>query len=158
MSEKTKRHCQAAKSLQRHCRWNRGRFRSRAFGKSAKAISLGFLSCLSLRRGSARRDIELICDPPRPPLEQRQMPTLATIASDPPRLLMLPFDHGLVAISLGAALFGALTCIGNGPNLLALAVAQNLKVPVPTFFGFVFKYAAPILLPIFVLLSILFLR
>lgn len=86
------------------------------------------------------------------------MPTLATIASDPPRLLMLPFDHGLVAISLGAALFGALTCIGNGPNLLALAVAQNLKVPVPTFFGFVFKYAAPILLPIFVLLSILFLR
>ena len=67
-------------------------------------------------------------------------------------------DHSLVAISLGATLFGAFTYIGNGPNLLVLAIAQNLKIPAPGFFGFALKYSVPILLPIFALLSILFLR
>lgn len=67
-------------------------------------------------------------------------------------------DHYLVAISLGATFFGALTYIGNGPNLLVRAIAQNAKVSVPTFFGFVFKYAIPVLLPIFALISFLFFR
>jgi Na+/H+ antiporter NhaD/arsenite permease-like protein len=67
-------------------------------------------------------------------------------------------DHALVAVSLGATFFGALTYIGNGPNLLVRAVAQNLNVQTPTFFGFLFKYAAPALLPIFILLSFLWFR
>jgi len=67
-------------------------------------------------------------------------------------------DHSLVAISLGATFFGALTYIGNGPNLLVKAIAQDLKVATPTFFGFIFKYAAPILLPILILISVLFFR
>lgn len=67
-------------------------------------------------------------------------------------------DHYLVAISLGATFFGALTYIGNGPNLLVRAIAQNAKVSAPTFFGFVFKYAIPVLLPIFALISFLFFR
>jgi Na+/H+ antiporter NhaD/arsenite permease-like protein len=65
-------------------------------------------------------------------------------------------DHSLVAISLGATLFGALTYIGNGPNLLVKAIAQNVNVPTPSFFAFVFKYAAPVLLPLFAVLSIVF--
>jgi Na+/H+ antiporter NhaD/arsenite permease-like protein len=67
-------------------------------------------------------------------------------------------DHSLVAISLGAAFFGALTYIGNGPNLLVKAIAQDLKIATPSFFGFLFKYTAPILLPIFILISLFFFR
>jgi Na+/H+ antiporter NhaD/arsenite permease-like protein len=67
-------------------------------------------------------------------------------------------DHSLIAISLGATFFGGLTYIGNGPNLLVKAIAQSAKVSTPSFFGFIFKYAAPVLLPIFLLLSLLFFR
>lgn len=65
-------------------------------------------------------------------------------------------DHSLVAISLGAAFFGAFTYIGNGPNLLVKAIAEDAKVPAPTFFSYIVKFAVPILLPIFVLVSLLF--
>ncbi|MEY2495482.1 MAG: hypothetical protein QOJ45_1974 [Verrucomicrobiota bacterium] len=67
-------------------------------------------------------------------------------------------DHQLVAISLGATCFGALTYIGNGPNLLVKAIAEHAKVKTPSFFSYVFKFALPVLVPIFVLISILFFR
>jgi Na+/H+ antiporter NhaD/arsenite permease-like protein len=67
-------------------------------------------------------------------------------------------DRSLVAISLGAALFGALTYIGNGPNLLVKAITEHARVPTPTFFGYIFKFALPVLIPIFLLVSILFFR
>jgi Na+/H+ antiporter NhaD/arsenite permease-like protein len=62
----------------------------------------------------------------------------------------------LVAISLGAAFFGALTYIGNAPNLLIKAIAEDARVPTPTFLGYIWKFALPILIPIFALISILF--
>ncbi len=62
----------------------------------------------------------------------------------------------LIAISLGATFFGALTYIGNAPNLLVKAVAEHARVPTPSFIGYIWKFALPILLPVFVLLSILF--
>ena len=65
-------------------------------------------------------------------------------------------DHYLVAIALGATCFGALTYIGNGPNLLVKAIAEQAKVPTPSFFGFAFKFAIPVLIPIFALVSYLF--
>jgi Na+/H+ antiporter NhaD/arsenite permease-like protein len=67
-------------------------------------------------------------------------------------------DHHLVAISLGAACFGALTYIGNGPNLLVKAIAEHAKIKTPSFFGYAFKFAIPVLAPIFILVSILFFR
>ena len=67
-------------------------------------------------------------------------------------------DHSLIAISLGATLFGALTYIGNGPNLLVKAIADHAGLPTPGFFGYIFKFALPILLPILALVSFLFLR
>ena len=67
-------------------------------------------------------------------------------------------DHSLIAISLGATFFGALTYIGNGPNLLVKAIADHAGVPTPGFFGYIFKFALPILLPIFALVSFLFFR
>lgn len=65
-------------------------------------------------------------------------------------------DHSLVAISLGATCFGALTYIGNGPNLLVKAISEHAKVPTPTFFSYAAKFAIPVLVPIFVLISFLF--
>ena len=64
----------------------------------------------------------------------------------------------LVAISLGATCFGALTYIGNAPNLLVKTIAEHARVPTPSFIGYVWKFALPILLPIFILISILFFR
>ena len=62
----------------------------------------------------------------------------------------------LIAISLGATCFGALTYIGNAPNLLVKTIAEHARVPTPTFVGYIWKFALPILIPVFVLISILF--
>jgi Na+/H+ antiporter NhaD/arsenite permease-like protein len=62
----------------------------------------------------------------------------------------------LTAISLGATFFGALTYIGNAPNLLVKTIAEDAHVPTPSFIGYIWKFALPILIPVFVLVSILF--
>lgn len=67
-------------------------------------------------------------------------------------------DHYVVAVSLGATCFGALTYIGNGPNLLVKAIVEHAGVKAPGFFDYVFKFALPVLVPIFVLVSFLFFR
>jgi Na+/H+ antiporter NhaD/arsenite permease-like protein len=65
-------------------------------------------------------------------------------------------NHLLVAISLGAVFFGALTYIGNGPNLMVKSISEQLGVRTPSFFGYLFFFAVPVLLPIFGLISLLF--
>ena len=67
-------------------------------------------------------------------------------------------DHSLVAISLGATCFGALTYIGNAPNLLVKAIADHARLKTPSFFGYILKFALPVLIPIFLLVSLLFFR
>src|SRR5438477_2468286 len=62
----------------------------------------------------------------------------------------------LVAVSLGAAFFGALTYIGNAPNLLVKSIAEHGRIPTPSFIGYICKFALPILIPIFGLVSVLF--
>jgi Na+/H+ antiporter NhaD/arsenite permease-like protein len=64
--------------------------------------------------------------------------------------------HHLVAISLGAVFFGAGTYIGNGPNLMVKAIIERAGVKTPGFIAYVVKYAAPILLPVFWIVSMLF--
>jgi Na+/H+ antiporter NhaD/arsenite permease-like protein len=65
-------------------------------------------------------------------------------------------DHQLVAISLGATCFGALTYIGNGPNLLVKSIVEHARLEMPGFLGYTLKFALPVLMPIFILVSILF--
>lgn len=72
------------------------------------------------------------------------------------RQLVATHDHELIAISLGAVFFGALTYIGNGPNFMVKSIAQHAKVKTPSFFAYLFKYALPILIPLMVLISLLF--
>ena len=62
-------------------------------------------------------------------------------------LSFLRSGHELIAISLGAAP-GALTYIGNAPNMLIKSIAEHAGVPTPTFVGYIWKFALPILLPI----------
>jgi Na+/H+ antiporter NhaD/arsenite permease-like protein len=62
----------------------------------------------------------------------------------------------LIAISLGATCFGALTYIGNAPNLMVKTIAEHARVPVPNFLTYIWKFAIPVLVPIFALISILF--
>ncbi len=62
----------------------------------------------------------------------------------------------LAAVSLGAVFLGAMTYIGNGPNFMVKAIAEQAGVRMPSFFGYV-VYSFGVLLPIFALVSILFL-
>ena len=61
----------------------------------------------------------------------------------------------LVAISAGSVVMGALTYIGNGPNLLVKSVARDHGYEMPSFFGYI-VWAGVILLPLFAVASWLF--
>ena len=50
--------------------------------------------------------------------------------------LMGPLAGTLAAISLGAVYMGALTYIGNAPNLMVYAIAQERGIRMPSFFGY----------------------
>lgn len=62
----------------------------------------------------------------------------------------------LTAISVGAVFFGAMTYIGNGPNFMVKAIAERARVETPSFFGYILRYAIPVLLPVLFLVGILF--
>jgi Na+/H+ antiporter NhaD/arsenite permease-like protein len=63
----------------------------------------------------------------------------------------------LQAICLGAVLFGAMTYIGNGPNFMVKAIAEESGVKMPSFFGYMFKFSLIVLLPIYILMQLIFL-
>ena len=63
----------------------------------------------------------------------------------------------LMAISAGSVLMGALTYIGNGPNFMVKAIADQRGFKNPSFFGYMF-YASITLLPVFALVTILFFK
>ena len=62
----------------------------------------------------------------------------------------------LSAISLGAVFMGAMTYIGNGPNFMVKAIAEQSGVKMPSFFGYM-VYSCLILLPILVAMTLIFL-
>jgi Na+/H+ antiporter NhaD/arsenite permease-like protein len=64
----------------------------------------------------------------------------------------------LVAISLGAVFFGAMTYIGNGPNFMVKAIAEQAGADCPSFFGYIIAYSLPILLPVLIIVWYIFLR
>jgi Na+/H+ antiporter NhaD/arsenite permease-like protein len=72
--------------------------------------------------------------------------------------LLLSHPDYIRAISVGSVFFGAVTYIGNGPNFLVKSIADQSKTKTPSFFGYVFKYSLPILIPIFTLVWFFFFR
>jgi len=69
--------------------------------------------------------------------------------------LMTTFADTLLAISMGAVFMGANTYIGNAPNFMVKAIAEENKIPMPSFFGYM-AWSIGILIPVFILLTILF--
>lgn len=63
----------------------------------------------------------------------------------------------IIAVSLGAVFFGAMTYIGNGPNFMVKSIADSSGVNTPSFFGYIIKFSLPVLLPILLLSGWLFL-
>ena len=66
------------------------------------------------------------------------------------------FIQTLLAISAGAVFMGANTYIGNAPNFMVKSIAEEAGVPMPSFFGYLFRWSVPILLPLFVLVTWVF--
>ena len=60
----------------------------------------------------------------------------------------------LRAISLGAVFMGALTYIGNGPNFMVKAIAEESGVKMPSFFGYM-AYSCAVLLPLLAIMAML---
>jgi Na+/H+ antiporter NhaD/arsenite permease-like protein len=78
------------------------------------------------------------------------------LAGGDARALMGPLAPTLAAISMGAVYMGALTYIGNAPNLMIYAIAQERGVRMPSFVGYM-GLASLILLPGLLLLTFFFL-
>ena len=74
---------------------------------------------------------------------------------DPAGVVEFLGTHGphVVAISLGAVFFGAMTYIGNGPNFMVKAICDHAKVRTPGFFGYIARFSLPILLPVLALVA-----
>jgi Na+/H+ antiporter NhaD/arsenite permease-like protein len=62
--------------------------------------------------------------------------------------LLTTHAAAVVGISVGAVFFGAATYIGNGPNFMVKAIADQEKIPMPSFVELVWKYSLPFLLPV----------
>ena len=67
-------------------------------------------------------------------------------------------DAILAAISVGSVSMGANSYIGNAPNFMVRSIAEEAGTPMPSFFGYVFKYTLVFLLPGFAAVSWLFFR
>jgi Na+/H+ antiporter NhaD/arsenite permease-like protein len=67
-------------------------------------------------------------------------------------------NRKLLAIALGAVLFGAMTYIGNGPNFMVKSLADSAGAPAPDFIRYILQYSLPILGPLYLLVWWIFLR
>ncbi|MBQ5861705.1 MAG: sodium:proton antiporter, partial [Alistipes sp.] len=86
--------------------------------------------------------------------------TVAQSIPSPENMPMVAGANELIlkAIALGSVFFGAMTYIGNGPNFMVKAIAEQEGVKMPGFFGYMFKFSLIVLLPIYILMQMYFLR
>ena len=73
-------------------------------------------------------------------------------AGGDPQQLMGALAPTLAAISAGAVFMGANTYIGNAPNLMVKAIAEDRGVKMPSFFGYML-WSGGILLPLFAVMT-----
>lgn len=78
-------------------------------------------------------------------------------AGGDPATLMTTHAATLAAISAGAVFMGANSYIGNAPNLMVKAIAEDRGVRMPSFFGYM-AWSGAVLLPLFVLVTFIFFR
>jgi Na+/H+ antiporter NhaD/arsenite permease-like protein len=71
-------------------------------------------------------------------------------------LLMSESAIYLKAVSAGAVFFGACSYIGNAPNFMVRSISEEAGTPMPSFFGYILKYALIFLIPTFVIVTFVF--
>lgn len=64
----------------------------------------------------------------------------------------------LRAICIGAVFFGSMTYIGNGPNFMVKAVAEENNIKMPHFFSYMYKFSLIVMLPVFIIVQLLFVQ
>ncbi|MGO3859595.1 MAG: sodium:proton antiporter [Neisseriaceae bacterium] len=69
--------------------------------------------------------------------------------------LMGEMQTTLLAVSMGSVFMGALTYIGNAPNFMVKAIAEQRKVKMPTFFGYML-WSFGILVPLYIIQTFVF--
>ena len=74
------------------------------------------------------------------------------LAGGDPQVLMTSLAATLAAISGGSVFMGANTYIGNAPNFMVKAIAEDRGVAMPSFFGYM-AWSGAILIPLFVLMT-----
>ncbi len=77
-----------------------------------------------------------------------------TAGGDPTRL-MTTLAGTLAAISCGAVFMGAISYIGNAPNMMVKAIAEERGIKMPSFFGYM-GWSCVILVPLFILMTFIF--
>ncbi|MFO0808813.1 MAG: sodium:proton antiporter, partial [Gemmataceae bacterium] len=84
---------------------------------------------------------------------------IGTLAAGGENFGALAAQHAdiLQAISCGAVFMGANTYIGNAPNFMVRVIAEEAGYPMPSFFGYL-VYSGLVLLPVFVLVTLVFFR
>ena len=78
-------------------------------------------------------------------------------AGGDPQVLMNALAPTLAAISAGAVFMGANTYIGNAPNLMVKAIAEDRGVKMPSFFGYM-AWSGAILIPLFIIMTFIWFR
>jgi len=71
-------------------------------------------------------------------------------------LLMTENAVYLKAVSAGAVFFGACSYIGNAPNFMVRSISEEAGTPMPSFFGYIVKYSLVLLIPSFVVVTLIF--
>lgn len=78
-------------------------------------------------------------------------------AGGDPKVLMTALAPTLAAISAGAVFMGANTYIGNAPNLMVKAIAEDRGIKMPSFFGYM-AWSGAILVPLFIIMTFIWFR
>lgn len=79
------------------------------------------------------------------------------LAGGDPQQLMTTLAPVLAAISAGSVFMGAMSYIGNAPNLMVKAIAEDRGIAMPSFFGYM-AWSAAVLLPLFALMTLIWFR
>jgi Na+/H+ antiporter NhaD/arsenite permease-like protein len=69
--------------------------------------------------------------------------------------LMGPLAPALAAISMGAVYMGAMSYLGNAPNLMIYAIAVERGIKMPSFLGYMI-WSSTIMLPVLALVTFVF--
>lgn len=79
------------------------------------------------------------------------------LAGGDPQQLMGPLAATLAAISAGSVFMGANSYIGNAPNFMVKAIAEDRGIRMPSFFGYM-AWSFGILMPLFVIVTFIWMR